>query len=280
MAAIAAAGIAVLLAALGGAAALALDQSTAAPAASISPAPSDAPSPEPTEDAAAPGETGFTEVIDQQDVRLELPAGDVSGVAVFFPGSAEDPANALTSPWALALLDEGWAVATSDFHGASWGSPSSSADLQALLTWTSSLTDATAQLFVSHGMGATTSLAAMARQPAAPIACWYAAAPVVDLVSQVETDPAVQDQILDAWGRVPGTEETPLAVVDTLPTETAYRVAAPPAGAPELLLQDSATLVASLESSGHAVTTATLTADDVVAIDPADLLGFAEGCDA
>ena len=84
-------------------------------------------------------------------------------------------------------------------------------------------------------MGATTSLAAMARQPAAPVACWYSAAPVVDLVSQVETDPAVQDQILDAWGRVPGTEETPLAVVDTLPTETAYRVIAPPAGAPELL---------------------------------------------
>ncbi|HEX5858458.1 MAG TPA: hypothetical protein VFY91_10165, partial [Microbacterium sp.] len=224
--------------------------------------------------------------IDEQDVRLELPGGDVSGVAVFFPGSADVPANALTSPWALALLDAGWAVATSDFHGASWGSPSSSADLQALLAWTSSLTDATPRLFVSHGMGATTSLAAMARRPAAPIPCWYSAAPVVDLVSQVETDPAVQDQILDAWGRVPGTQEAPLAVVDTLPTETAYRVAAPPAGAPALLVQDSATLVASLESSGHAVTTATLTADDplttddAVALDPADLLGFAEGCDA
>ncbi|HEX5857531.1 MAG TPA: hypothetical protein VFY91_05420, partial [Microbacterium sp.] len=82
-----------LLAALGGAAALALEQSTAAPAASISPTPSGPPSPEPTPGVVTSSETSFTAVIDEQDVRLELPGGDVSGVAVFFPGSADVPAN-------------------------------------------------------------------------------------------------------------------------------------------------------------------------------------------
>jgi hypothetical protein len=271
-----------LLAAFGGIAALALAQSTAAPAASISPAPSDSPSAAPTDEPAASGGQSLTDVVDGQTVRLELPQAEPVGIAVLFPGLAEDPSAALTTPWAQGLADAGWALATSDFHGASWGSPSSSADLQALLTWTSTQTDAGALLFVSNGMGATTSITAMARQPASPVACWYSAAPIVDLVSLAETDPTVQDQIRQAWGRLPGTDEAPLAVVETLPTDTAYRVLAPPAGAPEALVQNSDILISSLESSGHAVTTATLTAtpDAAVAIDPAELLGYAEVCDA
>ncbi|HWI31658.1 MAG TPA: hypothetical protein VNT50_09195 [Microbacterium sp.] len=275
--------IVVLAVSFGAVAVAAFRQGAAPPPASLTPAPQASPSATGTIEPAPAGvEDSLTDVIDGQTVRLELPAGDAVGIAVLFPGAADDPAALLAEPWALELGAAGWAVATSDFHGTSWGSPSSTTDLQALLTWVRTQTDASPLLFVSTGMGATTSLAAIARQPLEPVACWYSAAPVVDLVSQVETEPAVQDQILEAWGRAPGTDETPLASIGSLPTETAYRVIAPPEGSPELLAENSAALVSGLESSGHTVTTTTPTApaDAAVAIEPDDLLGFAEGCGA
>lgn len=190
-----------------------------------------------------------------QVYRLDLPESTPRGLVVMFPDAGADPAILLTGDAALALQDAGWAVATSDFHGASWGSPQSSQDVMGLLEWASGYVDPTPLMLVSEGMGATTSLLAMSRSTSVGVTCWFTVDPRTDLMSLAEADPAFEEQVLSAWARTPKPAELPLAVAGSLPPEVAYRIAEVPADAPEPVRADADAVSAALQAGGRNVAT-------------------------
>ncbi|MEU1971735.1 hypothetical protein ABZ477_08755 [Microbacterium sp. NPDC019599] len=210
-----------------------------------------------------------------QTMLLELPAGgEATGLALYFPDRTADAATALASPSAVALKEAGWALAAVEGSGAQWGSPDSSAATRALLEWAATLAPTSPTIVVAEGTGAATSIAAIARSEGTVPACWLGLSPQSDLMAHGQADPAIESEILRAWGAVPDSDQLPLALVEALPTATSYRVVSPDSGAPVLVQADAATLVASLESSGHEVTV--IQPDE----NPTDLVGLAEGCTA
>jgi hypothetical protein len=258
---------------------VALAQTSNLPAPSLT-APSPDASPSPTASAAPEEGAPVTADLDGQDVWLVEPAAAPIGIAVLFPGAADDPASLLQTTAAEDLLAAGWAVSTGEFHGASWGSPESSADVSALRTWLGEQVGALPTYYVAVEMGGSTSLASMIRSPELPVACWYGAAPVTDLATIATAVPAVGDQLVSAWGRIPDTEETILAQVGALPADATYRVVVPGEGAEDLRIADAETLISTLEASGLQVseTTAGGALATVSEIDAADVTATAEGC--
>lgn len=249
------------------------------PPAASGPSLTAAPDPEVSTSAApapAGGATSLTEAAAGGALLLELPTNvAATGIAVFFPGQGADAAAALQTAAALALKDAGWALAAAESAPSGWASPTSTADIAELLGWAADYAPSSPMIVVAEGTGAGTSIAALGRDASFVPACWIATVPVTDVMAQAQADSDVRDEILEAWGRVPDEAELPRAFVDGLPAETGYRVIPPAAAAPALVAEDTATLVAALESSGHDVRV--VAADGT---DPRALLELAEGCAA
>lgn len=236
-------------------------EGSASPAASATPAPADA------------GATSLTGESAGGALLLELPDdGEPLGIAVFFPDTGTDAAAALAAPAAVALKDAGWALAAAASSPSGWASPAATADVAELLDWAAEHAPSSPMMVVADGAGAATSIAALGRSASLAPACWVGTAPVTDLMAQAQGDESVQAEILEAWGRVPDESELPRAFIDALSPETSYVVVSAPDDAPALITDDVATLVSSLEASGHDV--------DVVAGSETDseLLELAEGC--
>ena len=217
----------------------------------------------------------ITATAGDQTYRLDLPETKPRGLVVLFPDAGADAAALLGGDGALALQDAGWAVATTEFHGASWGSPQSSQDVMGLLDWASGYVEPAPLVLVSEGMGATTSLMAMSRSSSVGVTCWFAVDPRTDLMTLAEADPALEEQILSAWARIPKPAELPLAVAGSLPAEAVYRIAEASADASESVRADAAALSAALQAGGRDV--ATVPGDGR---DPAVLVQTAESCTA
>jgi len=215
----------------------------------------------------------ITATAGDQTYRLDLPDSKPRGLVVLFPDAGADAAALLGGDRAVALLTAGWAVATTEFHGASWGSPQSSQDVQGLLEWASGYVEPAPLVFSSEGMGATTSLMAMSRSSSVEVTCWLAVEPRTDLKTLAQADPALEEQIVSAWTRVPKPAQLPLAVTDSLPAATVYRIAEATADAPEPVRADAAALSAALQASGHDV--GTLPGDG---LGPDKIVQTAEAC--
>lgn len=189
-------------------------------------------------------------VVGDQTLRLELPEQPPRGLVVLFPDAQADPEVLLGEERAVALKNAGWALATSEFHGASWGSPTSSDDVRALLEWSRGQVGSGPVMFVSEGMGATTSLMAISRSVTGPVNCWFAVEPRTDLYAIAQADPAVEDQVVSAWGGVPTLDDLPLAITSSLPSDVVYRVGEVAEDASSVLQEDVAALMGALESAG------------------------------
>lgn len=241
------------------------------PAASASPSVSSEP---------APTATGtVTDTIDGQAVRLEVPTVSPVGLAVFFHGSGGDADSLMDSPWLGALVDAGWAVASSDFHGNAWGAPATTTDLQSLSTWAEGQIGIAPSLLISDSMGATTSLNAIVRGQNL-IPCWYGVESVADLRT-VGKVTGSQEEIAAAYGGVPGAADNPILNIETLAkADTTYRIVG--AGADTVIPNDdnSVALSEGLAGAGAVVTYLELDADhgDPALFDSTDLLSFAGGC--
>ena len=241
----------------------------AAPAATITPPAAD---PVPTTAPAAdePQET----TLPSGSAWLAMPQGEPVGLAIIAPDATDDAGALLESPAAVALGEAGWAVATGVLGGESWGSTAASDGLAQLNEWAAEAVGDVPVLLVGSGMGATTGVAALARFPDLDVGCFYAAAPLTDLAALVGENPRIGERIAAAWGREPTNDDNPILLVPSLPVSTSYRVVVPEE--PPLLTDDANAFVASLEASGHSVTSVTAAVDD--GADTGDVIAFAEGC--
>ncbi|QVT81577.1 hypothetical protein ENKNEFLB_03987 [Nocardioides aquaticus] len=172
-----------------------------------------------------PGRTVRTE-LEGQDVRLDLPGGDVDpkGLVVWFHGQGGDVDVRMDDPFLETLRRDGWAVASSDFHGPSWGNAASTRDVDLLEAWAEEQTGLTPDVFVAGSMGAATSLNALV-EGTEPPACWYAVRPALSL-TDMDAVPGADAYLRRAFGgAVPRTRD-PIRNVDRLPTATHYRMVA------------------------------------------------------
>ena len=240
-----------------------------APAATITPPP---PDPTPTTEPVAdePQET----TLPSGTAWLAMPAAEPVGIAVMLPDATDDARALLDAPAADALRAAGWAVATGLLGGESWGSAAASEGLSQLHEWATGVAGPAPVMLVGSGMGATTGVTTLARVPDLGVSCFYAVAPVTDLAALVGERPEMGARIAEAWGREPTPDDNPTLLVTSLPDSTSYRVVVPEQ--PPLLTDDANGLVASLESSGHTVTSVTASAGDMADVD--DLTSFAQGC--
>jgi len=159
-----------------------------------------------------------------QNVRLTLPTGrrEAEGRRDLVPRPAGNVNDRIGTPWLDALRRDGWAIASSDFHLESWGTPESTDDTQRLVKWAEKQTGVPVTLWVSGSMGGATSLNAMVHGVAPP-PCWYGVKPAVALTDMEEV-PGGPENIAEAFdGPVP-TDRNPIENVDLLPLETRYRV--------------------------------------------------------
>lgn len=219
-----------------------------------------------------------TGTVGGQQAWLASPATAPVGVAYLLPDVEDDPAELVQGPVARALQAQGWAVATATLGGQSWGSPASSADLAALRTWVAEKIGDMPAVYAGTGMGGTVALMSMVRDPANPVACWYAVAPVTDLVAAVTTEPALGDRIVSAWGSVPTAEQNPILSAPQLSTATTYRVVIP--AEPASRADDARAFAASLAQSGHDVSSVDAPEAAATSAAVTDLISFVKGCRA
>lgn len=277
MLAIAASVVAALLAlaaAVFGVAALASTRAMPAPVLTPIAAPSPTASPETD---ATGSQTATSDVLSGQGVWLEVPGTAPSGVAYLLPDATDaDAEGLLRGAAARALLQDGWAVATGDLGGLAWGSPASTASLAELRAWVEADLGPLPALYVGAGMGGTTALTAMLRDPDTAPGCWYAIAPVTDLATLVGAQPDVGEQIARAWGGVPSADDNPILGAAGLDLDTRYRVIVP--SAPAERVADATAFAAALEESGHQVTSVVAPDSATPASLTEDLTAFAKGC--
>lgn len=257
-----------------GIAAMASARAVPAPALTPIAAPSPAASPETD---AGGSQTATSDVLSGQGVWLVVPDTAPSGVAYLLPDATDDEAaSLLEGAGARALLQDGWAVATGDLGGLAWGSPASTANLAELRTWVEADLGALPALYVGAGMGGTTALTAMLRQPETSPACWYAIAPITDLATLVGVQPEIGEQIARAWGQVPSADDNPILGAAGLALDTGYRVIIP--SGPAERVADATAFAAALEESGHEVTSVVAPDSATSASLAEDLTAFAKGC--
>lgn len=172
-----------------------------------------------------PGRTVRTE-LEGQDVRLDLPGGDVDpkGLVVWFHGQGGDVDVRMDDPFLETLRRDGWAVASSDFHGPSWGNAASTRDVDLLEAWVEEQTGLTPDVFVAGSMGAATSLNALVNGVDPPT-CWYGVRPALS-VTDMDEVPGAERWIRKSFGRQVPPERDPIRSVGDLPTETRYRLVA------------------------------------------------------
>lgn len=276
---VASVGIGLLAVAAGVLAVGGLASARAFPAPTLTPMASPPPTTQPSASAgpvASATEVTTTDVLAGQNVWLVQPGGEAIGVAYLLPDAADDAEALLGGSAARALLDDGWAVATGDLGGVTWGSPGSTTSLTALRSWVESGLGELPRLYVGAGMGGTTALTSLVREPQVSVACWYAIAPITDLAALVGSQPEIGDQIAVAWGGIPSANENPLLKTVELPQSTIYRIIAPVA--PQERADDATAFLAALEDSGHRVTSVTAPESATPASLADDVTAFAKGC--
>lgn len=269
-------GIILALATVGGFLTVTANTPRPVPAATLSPVavPEYTPPPPPTEPA-VPANL-VTDTVSGQRVFLRPATAGTVGIAYLLPDSGDDASTLLVGGLADALNAAGLAIATGDLGGTSWGSPTSTTSLSELRAWVEPQVGDVPVLYFGVGMGATTAVAALSREPDVPVACTYAVAPVTDLATVATADPRVRQQIVTAWGGIPDAAENPSLLVPGLPTDTVYRVIVP--AAPEGRVADANAFVASLQESGHTVTSLAASADASIASLSRDILVFGQEC--
>lgn len=122
--------------------------------------------------------------------------------------------------------DNGWAVASADFHGSQWGNRVAVKDTARLVLWATQTTGITPTLWIAGSMGAATSLNTLLHSEVPKPRCWYGTQPVVDLAtvgnvagSSVEIGRAYTGEVPPKWN--------PALNIAALPPIT-YRVLASP----------------------------------------------------
>lgn len=236
--------------------------------------------------ASTPGPTSTTrspatvdDTLAGQRVRLDLPGGTPIGVALFFHDRGADVDARMGEEWLSALVDEGWAVASSDLHGDAWGSSASSADASNLATWATRQVGLAPSLMIAEGMGALTSLNALIRSET-PVACWYGVQSIVDMRTIGDVAGA-EDEIAAAYGGAPSSRDNPLQNLEPLSSlADTFRIIG--AESDELISnqENSQALAEGLRArdADAQYTGLPVGHDDSALFDSADLVGFAQGC--
>ena len=234
-----------------------------------------------TASATAEAPTGdvLLDTIDGQDVRLDIPAtSDPKGLAIYFHGQNGGAENRMDEPWLQALGRSGWAIASSDFHTASWGNEASTQDTVNLIEWAEKLSGEPVRIFVSGSMGATVSLNAMTHGVDAPV-CWYGVKPAVD-PTKMDAVPGANRIIQGAYGGPVPPDRNPALNADEFSVDTRYRMVASKKDQWVRYDENAGLLSQELESRGADVSILEVkgTHDDESHFDVADLVEFAAGC--
>jgi hypothetical protein len=130
----------------------------------------------------SPGSTVRANFGDQA-VRIDAPfSSDVVAVALWFHGQGGNVDTRMNQEWLNVLRERGWAVASGDLGGNSWGDADAVRTARELERWATLVSGRPVKLVVAGSMGAATSLNAMVQgQVRTP--CWYGTMPVFDLNS-------------------------------------------------------------------------------------------------
>lgn len=214
-----------------------------------------------------------------QHVRLDSAISPSNGgLVLWFHGQGGDRDNRMHTPWLDALRERGWAVASSDLHGNSWGDTDSVNDARQIYQWAAAKTGATHVLLVAGSMGGLSSLNAL-RGGAVNATCWYGTMPALNL-PVLDRQPQFRSEIDSAYrGSDLAANSPALAPGGTFP-RIRYRVLA----SPQDQLVDKSTnadlLVQHLRSAGLSVTTKATRGlhGDPSHFDERDLTAFAAGC--
>lgn len=213
--------------------------------------------------------------INGQNLRLDDPiSGDVNGVAVWFHGQGGRADTRMNEDWLNSLREQGWAVASGDLAGESWGNQAGVDAVGDLVRWAEEETGNPVKLLVAGSMGGLTSLNALA-QGEVSAQCWYGTMPVLDQTT-VGNVPDADSQINAAFnGSVP---------VQFIPTEAElpvmqYRVVASP-GDTWVPKAKNADRLAEVVPSGAVLSDLSVNGEhgDASHFSAADLTQFAAGC--
>lgn len=218
-----------------------------------------------------------TETINGQTMRVDLAPGKSKGLAIWFHGQGGTVQTRMNEGWLNSLRVNGWAVASSDFHGNAWGSPAAVEDTESLVKWASEKVGKDASLFIAGSMGSLTSLNSMVSGAVTPL-CWYGLQPVVD-PSTVARVPDSGKQILAAYGGPVPASSIPARNIAHLPA-VKYRIVSSPDDTWVPARKNAAVLAAGLKASGGEVSTLAAKGEhgDPSHFNSADLLAFADGC--
>jgi len=215
-----------------------------------------------------------------QEVRLNLPAGDgpPKGLALWFHGQSGDADDRIDGPFFSALRDDGWAVASSDFHLQSWGNSASTADTRRLLRWAEEQTGTTAVLWVAGSMGGAVSVNAMTHGVTPP-ACYYGIKPALSL-TEMQRVPGGPQFIRQAFGGKVPRNRIPVDNLGRLPLDTRWRIVASFQDDWVPINDNGGALAYSLSQRGADVTylKARGPHEDPSHFDTEDLLAFADSC--
>ena len=156
--------------------------------------------------------------LDGQKVRVNLPpTTDPKGVAIYFHGQGGNYSAKMGSGWLDALRRDGWAVASSNFHGANWGNPASTSDLEKLWDWAEEQSGGEVKLFIAGSMGGVTSLNSIVHSSKGAPACWYGVKTATDMTTMGAV-PGARRFISQAYGGQPFPR-------DRNPANTAFKLA-------------------------------------------------------
>lgn len=214
-----------------------------------------------------------------QQVRITLPTGDAEprGVALYFHGQGGNVNDRVDGSWIGALLRSGWAVASSSFHGESWGNEASTEDVQLLTDWAEEQTGVEVSMWVTGSMGGAVSLNAMLHGVEPP-ACWYGVKPAIALTEMDRVKGARRYISLAFGGPVPD-DRNPVRNLAELP-EIRYRVVASPQDELVGLRENAGAMIYDLTNRGYDITYHLVTGshDDPSHFDPVDLDAFGDYC--
>ncbi|WP_232677420.1 S9 family peptidase [Nocardioides sp. R-C-SC26] len=215
-----------------------------------------------------------------ENVRLTLPtgSGDPRGLVIWFHGQGGNVNDRIDGPWLGALVRNGYAIASSDFHLQSWGNPESTEDATLLIDWARQQIDAPIVLWVSGSMGGAVSLNALVHGVEPP-PCWYGVKPAINL-RKMGNVPTATRYIGEAYdGEVPA-DRNPIDNLDRLPDDVRYRVVASEGDDWVPIFQNAGPLVSTLEERGAEASYFLAEGPhmDPSHWDAADLVAFADSC--
>ncbi len=214
-----------------------------------------------------------------ESARIALPAeGKPKGLAIWFHGQGGSVDSKAENPFLVSLYDDGWAVATSSYHSASWGNAASTDDTRRLIEWAQQQSGIPATLWVSGSMGGAVSLNAM-NFGVNPPACWYGVHPAISL-DHMSTVPGAPGYIHSAYQGKPPLGRDPVHNVARLPADVDYRVIGSQEDPLVRFGQNVAPLVRGLRDRGVDVSLRIATGGHVNAShwNSEDLLTFANSC--